>query len=113
MLRPALSLGYSASNRDAIVFSEASAGPRPIPGLSRPTGNTPRNRRSLKNSFFNPARTCGYMLVGIQICSAPANVNVPLNPFGATPTTVYGTAFRVRLLPTTLASDPSLLTQKL
>jgi len=28
MLRPELSLGYSASSRDAIVFSEASAGPQ-------------------------------------------------------------------------------------
>ena len=113
MLRPALSFGKSFSSFAAMVFSEASAWRNPVSGLSLATARAFGNLRSLKNSLANPVRAWGYMLVGIQICSALPKVSVPLKPFGDTPMMVYGMAFSVSVLPTASLSEPSLLVQKL
>src|SRR5207248_11514940 len=107
------SFGYSPWRCEVMILSDASAWLRVTPGFRRPTTVVVKKRRSLKLDLKNPERTCGYMLTGIQICSALPNVKVPLNPAGATPITVYGVALRVKDVPTTFESEPSLFRQKL
>ena len=53
------------------------------------------------------------MLMGTQISSALPNVNVPLNPRGPTPITVYGVAFSVRTFRRYSGSEPNLFTHRL
>ena len=106
-------LGESSFEREATVFSEASAAGSVTPSFKRPNIVIARNRRSLKLSLKNPASTCVYMLIGTQTSSALPNVKVPLNPFGPTPITVYGVAFSVNTWPRMLGSDPNLLTHRL
>ena len=96
-----------------MVFSEASAWAAVIPGFRRATVNVFRNRRSLKLSFTNPARTWPYMLAGTQTWSAGPMVNVPFKPLGATPMTVNGVALKVTALLIMLRSEPNLLVQRL
>ena len=96
-----------------MILRDASAWLKLTPGFRRPTTVVVKKRRSLKLDLKNPESTCGYMLTGIQICSALPNVKVPLNPGGATPITVYEVALRVNGLPTAFESEPSLFRQKL